>query len=109
MSRMCVLFLLLLTHRSLGLSCACVAEECQLPSQCLYGVEMDACRCCTVCMKGPGDVCGGLFTIDGNCGRGLYCYKEASVSHPIYDHLSGVCRSSSSSRTTLTPSRLVTL
>ena len=33
----------------------------------------DACGCCDVCGKVFGEECGGLWNMNGKCGRGLKC------------------------------------
>ncbi|KAK8745230.1 hypothetical protein OTU49_000521 [Cherax quadricarinatus] len=87
-----LLLLLPLPDTVSGLSCRCVSELCEYPTRCQYGMEMDACHCCTVCKKGPREVCGGPFDIDGHCGYGLVCYKNVDKSDPLYDQMPGVCR-----------------
>ncbi|KAG7175831.1 Single insulin-like growth factor-binding domain protein-2-like [Homarus americanus] len=75
-----------------GLSCSCSGAQCSYPANCRFGIEKDACHCCLVCKKAPGEVCGGPFDVDGHCGDGLVCFKDADVNDPIYTQLGGICR-----------------
>ncbi|XP_076031897.1 single insulin-like growth factor-binding domain protein-2 [Oratosquilla oratoria] len=63
-------------HRIDALSCLpCANVTCPRlkKKDCPVGVERDACACCRVCKKNLGEVCGGPFVINGNCGKGLVC------------------------------------
>eukprot|EP00092_Neocalanus_flemingeri_P000787 GFUD01000838.1.p1 GENE.GFUD01000838.1~~GFUD01000838.1.p1 ORF type:complete len:105 (+),score=22.27 GFUD01000838.1:258-572(+) len=40
--------------------------------ECTYGTTMDNCGQ-TVCLKGPGEMCGGKFGRYGTCADGLMC------------------------------------
>ncbi|KAA0203464.1 hypothetical protein HAZT_HAZT010688, partial [Hyalella azteca] len=56
----------------------CAEYDCQPlpPSTCQWGVGKDPCGCCDVCLKGPGEVCGGPWNTSGWCGEGLTCIEE---------------------------------
>ncbi|XP_047739130.1 single insulin-like growth factor-binding domain protein-1 [Hyalella azteca] len=43
---------------------------------CKYGVGLNACGCCQVCLLGPGATCGGPADIEGKYGTGLTCVKR---------------------------------
>ncbi|XP_076031888.1 single insulin-like growth factor-binding domain protein-2 [Oratosquilla oratoria] len=63
-------------HRIEALSCLpCAKDTCsQLEEDdCPVGIGLDACKCCPVCNKNLGEVCGGPFVIHGNCGMNLTC------------------------------------
>lgn len=62
------------------LSCPapCTPESCSSIdiSNCSYGTVKDACECCDVCGRGPGDPCGeGGATFYGRCGDDMTCTK----------------------------------
>eukprot|EP00090_Calanus_glacialis_P023354 TRINITY_DN36034_c0_g1_i1.p2 TRINITY_DN36034_c0_g1~~TRINITY_DN36034_c0_g1_i1.p2 ORF type:complete len:106 (-),score=26.78 TRINITY_DN36034_c0_g1_i1:225-542(-) len=42
------------------------------PSDCTYGITTNNCGH-TVCLKGPGEMCGGKFGRYGTCADGLMC------------------------------------
>ncbi|GAB6024840.1 hypothetical protein CHUAL_009958 [Chamberlinius hualienensis] len=43
------------------------------PRICRYGTELDNCGQCTVCLKGPGEQCGGIWNTEGTCAKGYIC------------------------------------
>nr|G4V4G0.1 RecName: Full=Single insulin-like growth factor-binding domain protein-2; Short=SIBD-2; Flags: Precursor [Cupiennius salei]CCD22033.1 single insulin-like growth factor-binding domain protein-2 [Cupiennius salei] len=57
-----------------ALSCIpCVPEECEDPGPCEYGKVLDPCQCCLICRKGPGEICGGPWNLQGVCAEGFAC------------------------------------
>lgn len=55
-----------------------------LKSSCDHGTVFDSCKCCQVCAKGLGDLCGGNEHIYGKCGPGLHCvYVKNMVTMSI--------------------------
>ncbi|XP_068202961.1 venom protein 302-like [Palaemon carinicauda] len=76
-----IVCLYLLFNKSLGNNCPChgnpdfrcIGE----PSveDCPHGTVTDKCGCCLECAKGPGEVCGGIWNINGRCVEGYQCVK----------------------------------
>ena len=89
------IFVLAATQGAHGLSCnACDPENCEPPEGCKYGLVKDICYCCDVCAKGPGEECGGLWSLRGKCGAAFVC--DTSQNEGMYagypdDFLNGVC------------------
>ncbi|XP_018008452.1 venom protein 302 [Hyalella azteca] len=73
-----------------GLTCACDKASCASvpPDACPWGVGMDSCFCCQVCLKGPGQTCGGPWNIKGRCGDGLECVRKT----PGDFNANGICK-----------------
>lgn len=62
----------------LSLSCRpCSEVQCndKTEKDCPVGVVSNACGCCKVCAKNKGEKCGGPWSTQGVCGRGLECVK----------------------------------
>ncbi|XP_042886652.1 serine protease HTRA1-like isoform X2 [Penaeus japonicus] len=55
-------------------------------TSCEHGVVTDACKCCNVCGKGPGEVCNGISL---KCGDGMYCDGDALKA--LYPCCYGLC------------------
>ncbi|GAB6026296.1 hypothetical protein CHUAL_012503 [Chamberlinius hualienensis] len=72
--------LLFLIHQNEAFTCRpCVHErdcknEVKSETECQHGIVTDACDCCKVCAKGPGESCGGIFHV-GKCGKGMSCVE----------------------------------
>ncbi|XP_023320384.1 neuroparsin-A isoform X2 [Eurytemora carolleeae] len=60
----------LTTHHRTNIWCK-RAEEATNPLKCFYGLGEGPCG--PVCLKGPGEVCGGEDDIYGICSEGLTC------------------------------------
>ncbi|KAF2363938.1 Insulin-like growth factor-binding protein IGFBP [Trinorchestia longiramus] len=77
-----------------GLSCPpCNRDDCPATPTCNWGVGTDPCACCNICLKGPGEVCGGPWYVEGHCGEGLQCVKDESKHAPgILDQAMGECQ-----------------
>ncbi|XP_018008435.1 keratin-associated protein 5-1 [Hyalella azteca] len=43
---------------------------------CKFGVGLNACGCCEVCLSGLNAPCGGPWNTEGTCGTGLTCVKS---------------------------------
>lgn len=58
-------------------------------SNCRYGVVKDTCHCCDVCGLGPGETCG----LEGRCGAGMECVKDAPdyITGADLDQYPGEC------------------
>uniref|UniRef100_A0A224XET6 Putative venom gland protein n=1 Tax=Megacormus gertschi TaxID=1843536 RepID=A0A224XET6_9SCOR len=76
---------------ALALDCReCGTYECQPPpNNCPVGTVTDLCDCCLECGKAENEECGGTWDMNGKCGTGLKCIKDAE---PYGD---GICRKSS--------------
>lgn len=68
------------------------------PENCTFGTILDGCDCCTVCAKGEGEICGGVFDIEGKCARelGLYCVDRRKYGRSVrqqrhYFDETGIC------------------
>ncbi|XP_018008467.1 insulin-like growth factor-binding protein 7 [Hyalella azteca] len=66
-------------------------------SRCKWGIGPDTCGCCQVCLKGPGEMCGGSggsWSPSGQCGRGLHCMMQNPYNsgYPGYSGYSGYSR-----------------
>ncbi|XP_064098365.1 insulin-like growth factor-binding protein 7 [Macrobrachium nipponense] len=89
------IFVLAGTQEAHGLSCrACDPESCIPPRGCKYGLVKGICYCCDVCAKGPGEACGGLWSLNGKCGAAFVCDTSQSEGmYPGYpeEFLDGVC------------------
>ncbi|XP_078697810.1 uncharacterized protein LOC144925603 [Branchiostoma floridae x Branchiostoma belcheri] len=60
-----------------ALSCLqCGTFTCPPLPSCQGDVTKDACGCCDVCAKIPGESCGGQWNISGTCSRGLTCVVD---------------------------------
>ncbi|XP_018008453.1 single insulin-like growth factor-binding domain protein-2 [Hyalella azteca] len=71
-----------------GLKCrACEPENCTPPAGCKWGTGLGVCQCCSVCLKGPGEQCGGPWHIHGQCGSSLECILD----EPAVENGAGVC------------------
>ncbi|XP_018008438.1 venom protein 302 isoform X2 [Hyalella azteca] len=70
-------FVLAVTWQVEALRCNCTAITCARVDErtCRHGVGLNACGCCQVCLRGPGERCGGPWNIEGKCGRNLTCSK----------------------------------
>ena len=92
------------------------ATSCQFPcnpssqcshidlSNCEYGTVKDVCECCSVCGKGPGELCGSY----GKCGDGLICvqgYEEGLSEEDLLSYPS-VCQLGSTTSKRSTGGRL---
>lgn len=81
-----------------GLSCnhPCSSAQCShiVTSNCAYGLVLDECGCCSVCGKGPGQLCGGIDNIEGRCGPGLECVplEEEGLSQAELAQIPGLCQ-----------------
>ena len=62
-------------------------------NQCLYEIVKDPCGCCPECAKGPGEECGGLFRIAGQCTNGSLCLLSVEYGLPYssYIQTKGTC------------------
>ena len=62
-------------------------------SQCLYEIVKDPCGCCPECAKGPGEECGGIFRIAGQCTNGSLCLLSVEYGLPYssYIQTKGTC------------------
>jgi len=71
--KMMVLLLLLVGVGGVPLPPACRDGRVDVsPASCSYGDTMDKCGK-RVCLKGPGEICGGVYGRYGICGDGLMC------------------------------------
>ncbi|XP_037778572.1 single insulin-like growth factor-binding domain protein-2 [Penaeus monodon] len=63
-------------HLASGASYACprCPMECPPldPASCPFGIVSDTCDCCSVCGKGPGEICSD---VEWKCGNGLFCLQ----------------------------------
>ncbi|XP_068232963.1 uncharacterized protein [Palaemon carinicauda] len=90
-----VILVIAAVHESHGLSClGCNPADCRIPLNCNYGLVKDICYCCDVCAKGPGEECGGIWGLRGQCGDAFICdnshSREMQPDYPV-DFLPGVC------------------
>jgi len=67
-----VLMFLISTIDSLALPPNCDSQPVAETDSCIYGTTQDLCGR-TVCLKGPGEMCGGRFGRYGRCADGLMC------------------------------------
>ncbi|CAL4065766.1 unnamed protein product, partial [Meganyctiphanes norvegica] len=95
--------------RSLTLSCKCDNEDnteapnvnensTQAPNvgrgllpTCSYGWTLSVCCEYTVCAKGPGEICGGIYGFSGKCAEGLECKLNQRIYVNEVDSGDGVC------------------
>ena len=101
------LLIVLSVHGAQGLSCYCPAAQCEtiesLEQRCKGGLVDDVCACCKACAKVEGEVCGGLWGVDGQCDQGLCCeHLETGFNAPMMAR--GVC----ARKTSTTPSTKTT-
>ncbi|XP_042864043.1 single insulin-like growth factor-binding domain protein-2 [Penaeus japonicus] len=76
-------------HTCSGLSCEpCEQSECKRPTGCKFGTVLDICHCCSVCAKGPGQKCGGLWDWYGKCGAAFECQP---LDGDPDEFLGGIC------------------
>ena len=63
-------------------------------SPCRFGATLDSCACCTICAKGPGESCGGVWGQRGTCGNTTRCMVEVewNTSYAEYIQTPGVCK-----------------
>ncbi|XP_047739126.1 venom protein 302-like, partial [Hyalella azteca] len=73
-----------------SINCDCRLVKCGVrePESCRYGSGLNPCGCCTICLQGPNEPCGGPQGINGKCGTGLTCVK----SDPNDINSSGNCK-----------------
>uniref|UniRef100_A0A2I9LPX2 Venom protein n=1 Tax=Centruroides hentzi TaxID=88313 RepID=A0A2I9LPX2_9SCOR len=70
----------------------CFNYECPSPPEdCPFGTVLDGCGCCLVCAKGEGEICGGVWDVEGICAEGLTCVEINRLIRGIVD-LPGICR-----------------
>ncbi|KAL7644677.1 UNVERIFIED_CONTAM: hypothetical protein RMT77_004218 [Armadillidium vulgare] len=68
----------------------CSPTYCPTPVTCLYGeIENPNCKCCDLCLRGPGESCGGFTFVPFVCADGYYCLYSAII-YQIAD-LPGTC------------------
>ena len=78
-----------------GLSCPeCGQFDCPPVSEqdCQpWGVTVDVCGCCQVCARGLGDLCGGAYAGNPQCGAGLECVKPPLRTGELPHNQDGTC------------------
>ncbi|XP_019643786.1 PREDICTED: cysteine-rich motor neuron 1 protein-like [Branchiostoma belcheri] len=73
-----------------ALSCLqCGTFTCPPLPSCQGDVTKDACGCCDVCAKIPGESCGGQWNISGTCSSGLTCVVDPN--EPLGNQATGTC------------------
>ncbi|XP_068203009.1 insulin-like growth factor-binding protein 7 [Palaemon carinicauda] len=58
---------------------------------CPFGIVMDTYHCCSTCLKGPGEECGGLLREFGICGQYFTCKRNNIPIYPGSDSNPGTC------------------
>ena len=66
---------LLACHTVVSLTCpeCSELEPCPTPVNCKGGTVLGICGCCSVCAKVEGEICGGMWEVEGRCDSGLTC------------------------------------
>ncbi|KAL7630429.1 UNVERIFIED_CONTAM: hypothetical protein RMT77_019406 [Armadillidium vulgare] len=79
---------------TVSMSCGPCSKDYCLEEDCHHGSELDMCSCCTKCLKGPGESCGGMWNHNGNCAEGLKCVSSGSDTFPYYGSSKprGICQ-----------------
>ncbi|GFU93456.1 IGFBP N-terminal domain-containing protein [Trichonephila clavipes] len=73
---LCFVVVIAVIASCLALDCPdCDIEMCKDPGTCHLGRTTDICGCCTVCLKGVGEECGGPWGVFGKCANHLSCIK----------------------------------
>ena len=73
----------------------CSQVNCPVLHNCSYGTIPDKpCGCCNECIKGPGEICGGVDERSGTCTNGTRCIVvlEYGLPWPTYYQAVGVCK-----------------
>ncbi|XP_039261063.1 venom protein 302-like [Styela clava] len=82
----------------------CKQKKCKKLTECMGSIIKDNCRCCDVCAKQEGELCGGLWNLQGACDSHMKCHKEKPETittedgkiMPLYDpwyfQKPGICR-----------------
>lgn len=76
---------------TLALSCGpCDLSQCP-ELNCPGGIVDSPCQCCQICAKQLGEVCGGIWDLEGTCDEGLYCGISPDFGGSVIGGSVGTC------------------
>ncbi len=59
---------------------------------CPGGIVESPCRCCEICAKQLGEICGGVWDSEGTCDEGLYCGITPDFGGSVVEDSVGTCQ-----------------